>query len=34
VKEMQLIDVAPIVAKLLSLDFKTAEGHVPDGILK
>ncbi|RFS20146.1 alkaline phosphatase family protein [Chitinophaga silvatica] len=34
IKEMQLIDVAPIIATLLSLDFKTAEGKVPAGILK
>jgi hypothetical protein len=33
IKEMQLIDVAPVIAELLSIDFKTAEGHIPAGIL-
>ncbi|SDF48158.1 alkaline phosphatase family protein [Chitinophaga filiformis] len=34
VKEMDLTDVAPIIAKLLGLSFNTADGHIPAGVLK
>ncbi|PWV56121.1 alkaline phosphatase family protein [Chitinophaga sp. S165] len=34
VKEMDLTDVAPIIAKLLGLPFNTADGHIPAGVLK
>jgi hypothetical protein len=34
VKEMDLTDVAPLIAKLLGLSFNTADGHIPAGVLK
>ncbi|RFS21074.1 alkaline phosphatase family protein [Chitinophaga silvatica] len=34
VKEMGVIDVAPIIAKLLGLSFEQVEGKVPPGIIK
>jgi predicted AlkP superfamily pyrophosphatase or phosphodiesterase len=34
VKEMDLTDIAPVIARLLGLPFTTAEGHIPAGILK
>jgi predicted AlkP superfamily pyrophosphatase or phosphodiesterase len=33
-KEMDLTDVAPVIAKLLGLKFNTADGHIPAGVLK
>lgn len=33
-KEMDLTDVAPLIAKLLGLQFNTADGKVPAGVLK
>ncbi|UPK66770.1 alkaline phosphatase family protein [Chitinophaga filiformis] len=34
VKEMDLTDIAPVIAKLLGLSFNTADGHIPAGILQ
>lgn len=33
-KEMNLTDIAPVIAKLLGLSFNTADGHIPAGVLK
>ncbi|HTD99013.1 MAG TPA: ectonucleotide pyrophosphatase/phosphodiesterase [Mucilaginibacter sp.] len=34
IKEMRLVDVAPLIAKLLGLDFKTPDGKIVPGIIK
>lgn len=34
IKEMRLVDVAPLIAKLLGIEFKTPDGKLVEGILK
>lgn len=34
IKEMRLVDVAPLIAKLLGLEFKTPDGKLLEGIIK
>lgn len=34
IKEMRLVDVAPLIAKLLGLEFKTPDGKLVEGIIK
>jgi len=34
IKEMRVVDVAPLIAKLLGIEFKTPDGHLIDGVIK
>lgn len=34
IKEMRVVDVAPLIAKLLGIEFNTPDGHLENGIIK
>jgi len=34
IKELRVTDIAPLIAKLLGIEFNTPDGHLPDGIIK
>jgi hypothetical protein len=34
IKEMAVVNIAPLIAKLLGIEFRTPDGHLVPGILK
>ena len=34
IKEMRVVDISPLIAKLLGIEFKTPDGHLTNGIIR